>query len=518
MLTGLLPVFKVMARLGAIGAKIGGMGATAFGIRQIWYTASEEQSWQSKALLSTLYALHMGSISLTTAVLFGATDVTAPVATALVCSTALLKNIGDLVVEKTNQMGLARKHWDLEHQLSLKNNDFHTNLTLLEDLKETDDAIDALLKQQQECHEYLKLTRRQSTLEALWNTLKEQDAAAIVKSKTIRAYFAKVDGETFDPDIAIKELLQKSAQLKVEGNQQKLDEVGTIQLQCIKYKRVLLILKEINLLIGSLPPSAHSEKNDYLLKRKNELESRLRNMQQGNVECFPIGFIEKMQKKSPAAFKRSLQKYLQDRVTILGQKITQQQLLLVEKRDYLCRPIDFAPLVEQIKGISAVQNQLWIARLNQNAKSNNVDSGSISAVIALVLAMVPSEEVSKYLHPMMLCIGVLAGAVSLVDLYKRYQATHKMTENETKKMKQFLLQKKFQIAKLGDAHLRKILTTQLENILQDKNTVTPIASEQLVVNQARVAKLTAKQTIYELSQATESAVLEVRTRSAPSRR
>ena len=518
MITGLWSVFKVATRLGAIGAKLGGIGATAFGIRQIWHTASEEQSWQAKTLLSTLYALHMGSISLTTAVLFGATDVSAPTATALVCSTALLKNIADLLVEKTTLLGLARKQWDLEQQFSLHNNDFHTNLTLLEDLKETDDAIDALLKQQQVCHQDLKEIRNYSTLEDFWNTLKEHDAVAIAKNKTIRTFFSKVDLKTFDPDIAIKQLLQKSAQLNHEGNQQKIDEIGIIQLQCIKYKRVLSILKEINSLIGSLPPSAHSATNDYLLKRKKELENRLLKMQQGDVECLPSGFVERMQKKSPANLKRALQKYIQEKITTLGQKITLQQLLLVEKRDFLCRPIDFAPLVEQIKDISMVQNKLWMARLNQNAKSNNVDTGGLSAGIALIMAMIPTAEVSKYLHPMMLCIGVMAGAVSLTDLYKRYQATHKMSEKEAKKMKQFLLQKKFQIAKLGDAHLRKILTTQLENILEDKQTSTPIVSEQVVVNQTRVAKLTAKRTIYQQSLASESAVLKVGTRSTPSRR
>jgi hypothetical protein len=516
MLSGFGPIFQVITRVGAIGAKLGGICATAFGIRQIWHAAGEEQSWKSKTCLSALYALHMGSISLTTAVLFGATDVSAPVATAIVCSTALLKSMADLFVEKSNQMGLARKHWDLEQQLNNNNNDFHTNLTLIEDLKETDDAIDTLQKELQEYSHFLKLTRRQSTLETVWNTIKDQEELKVAKNKTIVNYFAKIELEKFDPEVAIKTLLAKASQLSADGNQHKLAEIGVIQLQCIKYKRFLTILKEINSLIGTLPPGAHSAKNDYLLARKFELESRLQKFKQGGIECLPDGFIAKMQMKKGATFKKALQQYLKNRITGLDQRITQQQVLLVQKKYFLCRPIDFSPLVEQVKDISLMQNKLWLAKLNQDAKSKNVDFGGMSALLALVLALIPTADVSHYLKPFMLTIGVVAGVVSLADLYRRYQAVNKMSENETRKLKQFIVQKKFQIAKIGDAQLRSILTAQLENILQDNHSV-PIISEQLVINQARVAKLSAKKLISAQLQ-TELPVLKVRTRFISSRR
>lgn len=516
MLSGIGSYLKVAMKLGAIGAKLAGIGATAFGIRQIWHTAAEEQTWQSKTILSTLYALHMGSISLTTAVLFGATDVSAPVATAIVCSTALIKSMADLFVEKSNQMGLARKQWDLEQQLSIYNNDFNTNLTLIEDLKETDDTIEALQEELKEYTHFLHLTRRESTIGSVWNVLKEQDALNTEKNRMIINFFAKIDLETFDPDATIKDLLQKVPQLRQDDKQQKLKEMGVIQFQCIKYKRLLGILKEINSLIGSLPPGAHSAKNDYLLARKKELEGRLQAFKYGGIECIPVAFIEKMQTKKGAIFKKALQQFLKDRINVLQHRMVEQQMLLVEKKNYLCRPIDFSPLVEHVKDISVMQNKLWLAKLNEDAKAKNVDFGSLSAVMALVLALIPTAEVSQYLKPMMLSIGVIAGVVSLTDLYRRYQAVHKMSENDNKKMKQFLLQKKFQIAKLGDAQLRDILTRQLENILQDAKTSGPIISEQLVVNQTRMAKLSAKKLIYQ--QSVESPVLKVRTRLISSRR
>jgi len=518
MMNGFVALIKVAARVGAIGAKLTGIGATAFGIRQIWHTAPEEQSWQSKTILSTLYALHMGSISLTAAVLLGATDVTAPVATAIVCSTALLKNVADLLVEKTNYIGLARKHWDLEQQFSARNNDFETNLTLVEDLKETDDTIDALKKQLKEHHVFLKQTRNSTILQTLLHSLKDQDNVLTAKNKILRSFFVKVRPDSFDPDATIKHLVQEAAQLTQAGEHQQLSRIGIIQFQCIKYKRVATILKEINLRLGSLPPGAQLSKNRYLLKRKNELEQRLTLLRGGNVDCFPRGFVARLETKSPAAFKKALQEYLKNKITDIAQKITEQQLLLIEKKDYLCRPIDFSPLVGQVKDVSAMQNKLWLAKLNENAKSNNVDLGMASAIMALVLALIPHLEVSRYLHPLMLSIGVVAGVVSLNDLYKCYQATHRMSDIESKKMQQFILQMKFQIGKLGDSQLRKILTKQLEDILQDGETVVPIDPDQLVVNHARMAKLTAKRSIYQLSQQPTSPVLKVRTRLSSSRR
>lgn len=518
MSNGLVDLFKVVTRLSAIGAKVSGIGATAFGIRQIWYKATEEQSWQSKVILSTLYAFHMGSISLTAAVLLGATDVTASLATAVVCSTALLKSLGDLLVEKTNYLGLERKHSDLEQQLIAKNSDFQTNLTLVEDLKETDDAIDALNLELKKYHQYLQQTRQKQTLDTLWQTLQQQEIVAVNKNKIIRHFFDKIDLEKFDPDSTIKSLLLKASQLTPGDHQQKLADIGIIQLQCIKYKRVLGILKEINLLLGSLPPGQSSAKSHYLVKRKVELENRLLKLQRGGFECLPEGFTLQHQTKTLAALKKPLQQFLKSKISELNQRLTEQQLLLVEKKEYLSRPIDFSPMVEHVQGISAMQNKLWFAKLSENTKSKNVDLGVASAVLALILAMLPSVEVTKFLNPVMLSIGVMAGVVSLRDLYRRFNATAQMSDNENRKMKQFILQKKFQISKLGDSNLRGILIGQLENILQEGKSTMPIISDQLVVNHARKAKLTAKKTLYQQVQDPSSPVVKLHTRLRASRR
>ncbi|MGE3317735.1 MAG: hypothetical protein AB7I18_00430 [Candidatus Berkiella sp.] len=498
MLTWLPPLLKTATRFSAIGAKLGGIFATGLGIRQIWYNASDEISWKSKAMLSTLYALHIGSISVATAVLLGATDVSAPVGTALVCSTALLKGIADHFVEKTHHSGLTRKRTNLEKQLSIQNNDFHTTLILIEDLKETDDSIEALLLQLDEYHVLFKQTTRAKNVQTIWDDLKLSQRAALAKNKIITDFFSQVSLDYFDPDSLIKNLFVEASTLRERGtNPARLHEISIIQLQCIKYKRVSSILKEINIRLNGLSIANPSSEREYLLKRKAELEKRLQQLQVGDPLAITEQSISAIDAKNPPQLKKSLIQLIRVKIAELSKQLTAEQLLLIQKKEYLSRPIDFTTLIEQVKNMSATQNQLSIVKQSESTKAKNVDLGAASAVMALILALIPSQEVSRYLHPLMLSIGVLAGIVSLSDLYHRYKITRRMTHHEKAQMHNFIRQKKFQIAKLGDANLRALLINQLDNILQEEGSVQPIVSEELIVNRTRVAKLVAKTKIHE---------------------
>lgn len=496
---------QIAARLGSISAKLGGITATAFGIYRIWGNQSD-YSWQTKVGLSLLYSLHMGSISLTTAVLLGASDVSAPTATAIVCASALLKSIGDHLVEKSAYVGLARKHSGLQEQLGEQNVDFHTNLTLIEDLKETDDTILYLRNQVKTYHNLLKNAGNKSKINDAWLDLKESTQSLQYKSTVIQGYFSEINLASFDVDVAIKALQVKASNLsgptsrkQREEKEKKLKDNGIILLQCIKYKRVFSILNEINLRLRTLPENSDDATRNHLMTRQADLENRLRTLTLGETPSLTNDMITVMERKTPQAFKKALQDYLKDEISAIEQKITLQQTLLLEKKNYLCRPIDFAPFVDHVKGISAMRNQLSLLKLSERSKSKSVDFGMISAVSALILAIMPNARLSFALNPLMLSIGVVAGIVSLNDLYKRYQASNQITDNEKKQLKQFIMQKKFQIAKLSDAHLRTVLSEQLDKILHNDESHVPVASTDFVANNPRLAKLEAKSMIYQHS-------------------
>lgn len=496
---------QIAARLGSISAKLGGIAATAFGIYRIWGNQSD-YSWQTKIGLSLLYSLHMGSITLTTAVLLGASDVSAPSATAIVCASALLKGIADHLVEKSAYVGLARKHSGLQEQLGEQNVDFHTNLTLIEDLKETDDTILYLRNQVQTYHSLLKSAGSNTKIHDVWLDLKESAKSMQYKNSVIQSYFREIDITSFDVDAAIKALQLKASNRSVptsglqrEDKEKKQEDNGIVLLQCIKYKRVFSILNEINLRLRTLPENVDTATRSYLMKRKVDLENRLHTLTFGETPNLTNDMVTLLERKTPKAFKKAVQDYLKDEISATEQKITLQQTLLLEKKNYLCRPIDFAPLVDHVKGISVMRNQLSLLKLSERSKAKSVDFGMVSAVSALILAIMPNAGLSFALNPLMLSIGVLAGVVSLNDLYKRYQASNQITDNEKKQLKQFITQKKFQIAKLSDAHLRKVLSEQLDKILQNNESHVPVATTDFVANNPRLAKLEAKSMIYQHS-------------------
>ncbi|HRE30764.1 MAG TPA: hypothetical protein PLD88_02210, partial [Candidatus Berkiella sp.] len=140
---------------------------------------------------------------------------------------------------------------------------------------------------------------------------------------------------------------------------------------------------------------------------------------------------------------------------------------------------------------------LLLTKLNEEGKSKSVDFGSFSAVCALVLAIMPTPEFSTVLNPLMLAVGITAGGVSLLDLYKRYCTTQQLNQNEAKQLKLFVSHKRLQIARFNDEHVKDKLNTQLDKLLEKGKVPNPVDSNVLVKNQNRRAKLVAQQGIYE---------------------
>lgn len=478
-------MLPTVMRVGALGAKVGGITATAFGIRQIWRNANEQQSWQAKAMLSTLYALHMGSITLTTAVLLGATDVTAPVATAIVCSTALIKNVADLLVEKKHCLSLEKKHSDLTLKHTVDDKEFSFNLTLVEDRKETEEIVvhlEAKLNESQSMlQEILKLRafKKKETLERLVEireNLVQRNQEALKKSAIVQSYFMDIDMDTFDVITAIQVLLNKSAQLSElqrenpedESISQKLVKNSIIQLQCIKYKKWQKIRVEIEQQLLSLIAPENTADREYLQQRKKELNDKMHSLWQGNIDLPKVHLQKVIAGKLPKTIKKNLQSYLKAEIVFLRLKLTAQQTLLAEKRRYVSDPVNLLPLADQIIDLTATGKELSLKRLSEKMKSKHVDLGALSAGLALTLAVAPSPVMSRALNPIMLSIGWIAGIASLHDLYRKYQSTHKASQSQSKRVKQFLGDKRFAIAQTNHDHLRISLTKQIDSLLTER--------------------------------------------------
>lgn len=504
-ITAMLPT---VMRVGALGAKAGGIAATAFGIRQIWRNANEEQSWQAKAMLSTLYALHMGSITLTTAVLLGATDVSAPVATAIVCSTALIKNVADLLVEKRNRSSLEKKHSDLTLKHTVDDKEFSFNLILIEDRKETEEIVAHIETKLNESKNLLKEVnklrafKKKETLESLVqirDNLMKRNEEYLYKCATIKSYFAGLDMDTFDAITAIQELINKSAQLSelqndqpaVETINQKLVKTSIIQLQCIKYKKWQKIRIEIEQQLLSLIAPENAADREYLEQRKQELSGKMLSLWQGTIDLPEKHLQKRIVGKLPKTLKKNLQIYLKAEIDFLLLKLTQQQLFLVQKHQYVSDPVNLIPLADQIIDLTSTGKELSLKRLSEKVKSKHVDLGAVSATLALALMLAPSPEISTALSRVMLSIGWIAGIASLHDLYKKYKTTHKVNQNQSKRVKQFWGDKRFAIAQTNHDHLRASLNHQIDSLLTERESSAVAVSDVtpgIVYNHARQAE------------------------------
>ncbi|MBS0286891.1 MAG: hypothetical protein JSR17_06315 [Proteobacteria bacterium] len=97
MMQALDPYIKLIAKVGGLCAKIFGVLLTLYGLKEIWFRKESKQlSTLFKVNLSLLYLMHMAAIGLALAVLFNYVAISAPLATALVSTTALIKSVFDL--------------------------------------------------------------------------------------------------------------------------------------------------------------------------------------------------------------------------------------------------------------------------------------------------------------------------------------------------------------------------------------------------------------------------------------
>jgi hypothetical protein len=137
MLSFITNTLSPYARPASIAAKIATLGYTGYGVRQILSKDNDDgvSPYGGKSL-STLYLLHMATISLTTAVLFGQIDVSPALATAGVALSALLKGYAELCNEEAMSQHLMNQKTGLDSQLKKRNIEFERMLVILEDLTE----------------------------------------------------------------------------------------------------------------------------------------------------------------------------------------------------------------------------------------------------------------------------------------------------------------------------------------------------------------------------------------------
>lgn len=493
MLGGLRTLFSSIAHMGSISSKLGSMGSTVYNINKVWTNPSNpEQPIHSKMTMSFLYAMHFGSIGLATAVMFGVTNTSPSLATFFVCSTALIKNIADRSVEQMYEESLAKKQSKLKKQLHVNNITFQANVVLIEDLKETHDNIEQWEKQFEENKQLLYHLNENSHPEEI-KQFQIKILSAFSNSQAARSFFGEFI-EDLDPKnvignikIEIDQLVEKKITLtmyefdthdqgkrdKIKKLNQQIKQLGYIQVQCIKYKKIADSITHINKQLTCLPLNAAMDSHrTYLEERKIDLQKKLIGISQGSHESFNVLTVK--DSLSLEFSKKTLGHFLQFQNYWLAKKIHQQRQQLKIKKEYFQTvvkdvitkiPQGFFTQYDSLIDLINMKNEIIQVKMKTQSKSRNINFSTISATLALVLAVVPNSDLSAILNPAMLLTGMLAGSYSLWDMYNQYRLSNNIRKNRTLQIKKIVNERRFEIAKINDPQLREELFNKLIGIL-----------------------------------------------------
>lgn len=511
MIQSFINYVKPYTQFGSIAGKLSAIGVMGYGIKQLWSKeAVEKESLLTRMSLSSLYLLHMGSVSLTMAVLFGGLDVPAPVATAIVSTTALIKGSAELLKEYLDNAELKKQHNSLQNQLQIKNTDFQRFLAIFEDFKESETEILLLEEELAEIKaQYSKSGRqRQVILDEKWQYLKTYIHEKRNKNTVVTTFFEKINTEEFDVVLALREINEKIAQLlnnqsRTEKEEEEVKNLAILNHQCIKYKKVKDTIAKLDKMKEA--ETANSQiSNVYINFIINELKQKLNNWKKPKDTHDYINDSKITDKKIETYLKSgetkakylrtqytNLMKDIESKIDTLQFELKQKQLQfrIINKNVIDDFDIDFASMFNDMKAIIDLQNQISLAEFNESSKKKNVNFGTITSLTALLLCITPSGDLAKFMNPLMLTIGLMAGASSSWDFYKKYLLKQNILSTEDKKLKRYIQDKSFHaLASINNVELRERLIEKLNAALESNNDV----EQRQALKPTRAAKEKAK--------------------------
>jgi hypothetical protein len=509
MIQSIINYVKPYTQLGSIVGKLSAIGVMGYGIRQLWTKESaEKESFASKATLSSLYLLHMGSVSLTVAVLLGGFEISAQVATAIVSTTALIKGSAELFKEYLDNSVLKKQHTNLQKQLACKNIDFQRVLAIFEDFKESETEIMLLEEERAEIKkQYVKRgPNRQNDLNEKWLFLKNAILEKRNKNKVISAFFENINVDNFDVIAALREINEKIAHLRhsqplTNEHKNKLTDLAILNHQCLKFKKIKETITKLEQLKREETGSSKLD-NEYIDIIIKELKKKLNDwkltkdehdyVSESEINDADIESLLKPSESKTIFLKRHYTNFIKDldnKIDNLRFKFKDKQEQYQQINRHPIDDVDFASMFNDMKAIIDLQNQISLAEFNESCKQKNVNFGMVSSVVALLMCAIPGGEFAKFLNPLMLTVGLAGGASSSLDFFNKYLLKVKLLNAEEKKLKRFIQENSFHtIATITNTELRERLVEKLHAILDSKDEI----DQKQALKPTRVAKEKAK--------------------------
>lgn len=496
-----------LAHIGKSIAKLLGIAITLYGLHQLWFgNEKAKYPFILKAVLSLLYTLHIGAISLATAALFSCVLVTIPFASTLISVTTLIKNSLDVFKQKIYQTQL--NHRLNQSHLELKNHNINVrqNKGLYNDMRDCINDIILLEKQHEELLQYLvKLDC--SDKQEIFNLEKSRDlgifSAQLIHTlskkenlslaKAVKQIQKKIEACESNRNKYLQIYLGKphSKQQSLSHITQKIQSLNKEMIELVflyqYFARVAKSREEVKSLekrllclsqIYNKPPFNiydNNKRNELFNLEKQYLNKRIKSLKNFITKGLSLkksNSIYQHAKKRVSLLKANLHDDFKKQLNNVKIKLKALNRLFVSKEKYLIfftkdarkeAPKDISYFLNIFKNIIVIEKELQSVHHEQSKFKKSTIFSLMAACLSLSLYMTTMWVFS----PLILTISILSGLSTLADFYQKYIVSNHLPIEPIKKKCQLVERSKESIAKIDVPLTELIQQEKLNTIMND---------------------------------------------------
>lgn len=466
MLNGISSYFPLISKASTITARITAVCLTAFGLKKLWSPAAKEKhTFTARVAFSSIYVLHMTATAIATAAFFDAAPISPAFAAALISTTSLMINSSNFIETYLSQTWLKAKHSRLKDQLQNSNLDLQRSQILIEGIRDFDTQISLMneelqaletLKQRLKNADTLAGEEKINELIEIYMILEEKYQEKYQQNKIISAYFKSIP-PNYDIEYALTDIRNQISQAqnaitetqsaiskysasktkaRMQRNlfehEQTLKRLGIINVQCIRYKKIEDAIKQLRL---QLTHKENPSERKFFQERIHQLKSVLvkfshceEEEQTFNFEFGITTTLKDLIQEESEAFKTKLNISLGNQCHLLATKIKEQKLsveriqscfnFFVKNPGYDVKN-HYTHIRKVSHALAELNKTLSLETLNRQGNKSKVNFSSVTSLLALLLCVIPQEETTTFIKPLMIGVGLLSSTSSLWGFYQR---------------------------------------------------------------------------------------------------
>lgn len=446
--------------------------------------AQSKYNFSTRLTFSTAYVLHMTSTGAATAALFNAGPLSATAATAFVALTSLFTAYVNFLESNHSYSHLHAELENCNRQLRASNLDVDRMVTLVEGIEAYEKQTQLFseeISELKEVRQKLKIIQLMTTAEqskelfTLYLSLQEHYQTNAHKNEILADFFTRRSCKPADIEKHLKRIFnelnkqrneldvlqvelpryplpqtRERKKAKILELQQEIEEKEIVYDHCLQYHKMHRLYQEFikkSQELGELSSGENLEiaeiqkiknKKRYFDERITILERDLASFMDFTVtEYSPLVKIP-VTEMLPDKINADTQLFLREWQTALGAYLQLLIKILIAQQNHVAKlkgyfeplanesPEETQEQFDQLRFITHriidTNNALQLEENNKKSNKIKFDLSTVSACLALSLCLLPSDfrQAAEFLKPLMLGVGLVAGAGSLLSFYQKH--------------------------------------------------------------------------------------------------